>query len=323
LPKSPEADTKKSKSSQSPKSSKQTAGGQAAPPVHGKVAIKRALYDTLTIDNFALAYALKNNVLTVSDLAAETAGGKLGGAATVDLNKTDLAYQGKLAVGSLQLTPVLNIAAPKVAKTVSGVLSLDMNFNGQGTEWEKLRDRLNAEGNVKIQDGRLQNTPMTEAIAKLLDLKEINNLTFKEAGGNFQINNGKARLASQVSGTDVSVDGDGIIGLDGRLDFPMTLHFSPKLSAKLSKRASFTKYLMDEKGETVLHIKVAGTVQSPRPTIDTTGLKKQAEQQIKKEVKKKARSEVERAIQKEITKNKDLAPLEETTKGLLDNIFGK
>jgi uncharacterized protein involved in outer membrane biogenesis len=294
-----------------------------APPVHGKVNIRQAAYNHLAVNSFSLAYTFKNNVLAIRDLTAEVASGNITGQADVDLNHPDLSFKGKLGADSLQLTEILNAFAPKVAKTLSGGVSTSFTFSGKNTEWEKLREALNVDGTLSIKNGHFHNTPMTSAIANLLDLEELNDLSFKESGGTFQVRNGKARLTSSISGSDVSVDGDGFIGLDGTLDFPMTLRFSPKLSAKLKQRASFAKYLTDKKGETTLHLKVKGTVDKPRPSIDTTGLQKQAEEQVKKEIQNKAQEELKRTIEKHLGKDAQTAPLEDAAKKLLEGLFGK
>lgn len=293
------------------------------PPVHGTVSIKQASYNNLAVNSFFLAYTFKNNALAIRDITAEVARGNISGQADVDLNHPDLAYRGKLGADSLQLTEILNAFAPKVAKTLSGGVSTSVTFSGKDTEWEKLREALTVDGTLSIKEGRFHNTPMTSAIANLLDLEELNDLSFKKSGGTFQVKNGRVRLASSVSGSDVSVDGDGFIGLDGTLDFPMTLRFSPKLSSKLKQRASFARYLTDEKGETTLHLKVKGTVDKPRPTIDTPGLQKQAEKQLKQEVQKKAQEELKRTIEKHLGKDTQTAPLEDAAKKLLNDLFGK
>ena len=89
-------------------------------------------------------------------------------------------------------------------------------------------------------------------------------------------------------GNDVfDADAEGIVGLDGSLDLPLTLHLSPVLADKLKSRASFAKYLSDEQGATTLHLKMAGSLKSPRPTLDMKGVQEQLQKSLEKEIFKK------------------------------------
>jgi hypothetical protein len=95
-----------------------------------------------------------------------------------------------------------------------------------------------------------------------------------------------------MTGKHVNAEANGSVGLDGKLNLPVSLHFSPELSERLRKRASVTKYLADQTGEIDISLKLAGTVTRPYPTLDTAGVQKQ----IKETIRKKAMEELGRAF---------------------------
>ena len=71
-----------------------------------------------------------------------------------------------------------------------------------------------------------------------------------------------------MQGDDLDAEAEGFVGLDGSLDLPLTFHLSPALAEKLKSRASFAKYLADDEGGTTLHLKLAGDLKNPQPTLD-------------------------------------------------------
>jgi hypothetical protein len=93
------------------------------------------------------------------------------------------------------------------------------------------------------------------------------------------------------------------VGLDGSLDLPLTFHLSPALADKLKARASFTKYLSDEQGATTLHLKLAGSLKNPRPTLDMKGVKEQLQKSLEKELIKQLDSSGKESSQKTSPEN--------------------
>jgi hypothetical protein len=87
-----------------------------------------------------------------------------------------------------------------------------------------------------------------------------------------------------MQGDNLDAEADGLIGLDGSLDLPLTLHLSPPLAEKLRSRASFAKYLTDDQGGATLHLKLVGNLTSPKPALDMSGAKKQIQKSIQDQI---------------------------------------
>jgi AsmA protein len=251
----------------------------------GSVKVDRALYKGLTANNFSLAFDLAEGILSVKELSAQAYGGKLDSNMNVDLNQPDLVYNGRLGLQSLQAADLSSALAEKLAGMFTGSLQSAVTFKGAGTTWEQISKVLTADGSFTLTNGSIKNTPVSMSIANLLGLQELANIAYENISGTFTIiEGGKVKIKTDLQGADLNAETEGIIGLDGSLDLPLTFHFSPALADKLRSRASFVKYLSDEQGTTTLHLKLAGNLKSPQPTLDMKGVQEQLQKSLQKEV---------------------------------------
>ncbi len=300
-----------------------TAPGAALPPglkAAGEVKIGQTLYKGLVVKDFLLEYGLDKGILFVKDLSTKVADGQVCSKIKVDLNKPGLAYDGQFDVESVKVERLLACLAPGVKDMISGALQSHLTFSGAGTEWPKLRNALIVDGTYGLHDGRVSNTPVTVAVAKLLGLDELNNLSFEDLDGSLHIIKGQVALKTRMTGKDVNAQAKGTVGLDGKLDLPVSLRFSPELSEKLKKRASMAKYLADETGEVEIRLKLTGTVTRPYPTLDAAGV----QERVKETVRKKAVEELGKALSgKEKAKDKDKDSKPGAANELIKGIFGQ
>ena len=251
----------------------------------GTVKVDKAMYKGLSANDFNLAFDLAKGVLTVKELSARAYGGKLDSNMTVDLKQPGLAYDGKLGLQSLQAADFSSALMQKLAGMLTGSLQSGMTFSGAGTTWQQISKVLTADGSFTLTDGGIKGTPVSMSIANLLGLQELNNINYKNISGTFNIvEGGKVKIKTNLTGPDLNAETEGIIGLDGSLDLPLTFHLSPALADKLKSRASFAKYLTDDQGTTTLHLKLAGNLRSPQPTLDMKGVQDQLQKSLEKEV---------------------------------------
>ena len=305
--------------SKSIKKKASSAPGAVLPPglkAAGEINVAKTLYKGLEVNDFLLQYTLNKGVLTVRDFSAGALGGRAIGKMWVDLNKKDLSYKGQFDLDSIKVEGLLESLAGAGSDMISGVLNSHITFSGAGTQWPKLRDALSAEGTFSLNNGRIRNTPVTSAVADLLGIDELRKLSFESLDGSLHLRNGMVLLKSRMSGDDVEVRMNGTVGLDGKLDMPVSLRLSPELSAKFNDRVSVARYITNKKGEAEVHVKLTGMVTRPRPTLDTARVK----EQLKETVRKKAGEMLEEILfgEKE-TEGKETKPdaVEELIKGLI------
>ena len=259
----------------------QKAPAAGIPPglvVHGRFEVVKAVYRGMTIKNFIMQYKLDKGILTIDELRAQTFSGEVLSDLQADLNQPDIIFTGKMGVRSVEITDFGSVLARQLSDTVSGTLNSNVTFAGAGTEWSTIRNVLTADGTFALQNGRFKKTPVTESVATLLGLPELNDLAFEDTSGTFQIvKGGKVILNTRMNSQDIKAQTDGTVTLDGGLDLPVTLRLSKELTDRLTSRASVAKYLVDEQGETVLKLKLTGTTSKPRPVLDTAVVQKAVE----------------------------------------------
>ena len=261
-------------------------GEPAVPPqleASGKMQIGETTYKGLQVKDVSLTYSLKKGVLSIQDLMAQVAQGKVKGNFNADLNKPQPPHQGELSLKDIAINPLLAALFPKGQGVITGTLQAHVTSQGKGFQWEVLRKNLTASGDYTLQNGQFMNFKPVNALATLLNLNELKKLNFQEMGGNFRIAQGKILLKSSLKGDDVKAQSQGQVGLDGSLNLPVLLQLSPKLGEKLRSRVKFARYLETKEGWTTVPLKLTGTWSSPLPTLDTSLAKKVLKKSLKGE----------------------------------------
>lgn len=293
--------------------------GPNLPPdlrAEGKVQVAKAIYNNLIVQNFLLHYTLEKGLFTITDLTAQAAEGTIRGERIViDLTQPGLGYSGSLQINGMQIATIVQAVAPKSPEVMGGKLQTSLDFEGKGTSWLDIQQALTVNGTYALQESWLRHTELTKTVASLVGLQELNNLSFTAAAGSLRLKKGDVLLKSGFTGEQLGLETQGIIGLDGRLNLPVTLKLSPLLSEKLRQRVAVAKYLAEEGGETVLKLTITGTVKQPRPVLDQAAVREQTE----KAIKNKLFEELDKAIRKKEGDSQKLEPARELLKGL----FGK
>jgi len=261
---------------------------ESLPPglvAQGTVQVDKALYKGLSAKNFKMTFDLAKGILTVREISAQAYGGKVDSNLTVDLNQPDLAYSGKLGLQSVQASDLSSALMQNLKGMFSGSLQSGATFSGSGTSWQQISKVLTADGSFTLTDGSIKGTPVSMSISNLLGLQELSDISYKNISGTFKIvEGGKAKIKTNLDGADLDAEAEGVIGLDGSLDLPLTFHLSPALADKLKSRASFTQYLSDEQGATTLRLKLTGSLKNPKPVLDMQGVQDQLKKSLEKEI---------------------------------------
>jgi AsmA protein len=288
----------------------------------GKIAVDKAVYQEVDINSLLLRYNLVKGILQINELGAAAMGGSLTSSMEIDLNQPELAYKGNLDLSSIQADQLSNFFAKKESDMVSGTLQNSVKFAGSGMKWETIKKTLTADGKFALSDGRIKETPITATVSTLLGIPQLKNISFKDVSGNFRIEGGKVELKSSLNSTDVQAETAGRVGLDGSLDLPLTIKLSPALGSKLGGQAKVTQYLKDSEGNTVLNMKLTGTVSKPTPTLDMGSVQKQVGETIKNKLLEKL-APTERNTSEGTTEESGGDSTQQPVNRLLKGILGK
>ncbi|MBN2808819.1 MAG: hypothetical protein JXR80_04930 [Deltaproteobacteria bacterium] len=271
----------------------------------GKVQIKEAVYENYKVENFALEYQYQDALLTISDLRGGVAGGSFAAAATVKpfLERPD--FQGNFSFAELKLAALMAMAAPALQDNLSGVGQGKFQFSGRGSDAVTLKKSLSLAGDYGLSQGAVNNLPLTQTLAQLLGLPELEHLKVDDLTGNIRLKDGQVKLDSSWNGTQLRGQAKGDIGLDGGLDLPLQLVLNRSLSAEMAQRYPWVKEAFNDKQEAAVGLVLAGTLSSPRLRLD----EKKAQEQLQKTLEKKLLDKLGEAAGKNGgTKSKTIKP---------------
>lgn len=257
----------------------------------GKVRIKELTVNQVQVKNIDLQYLLKNNVISLEKLKADIFGGNIHGEFAADISSHEPTFEGKIDAKDIQ-TPEIMKYLKKPAEYLSGDLSAYLVLLGSGKEWPTIKKTLDGEGQFSLVDGGLHNTPITTALATLLGIAELRDLNIGKFYGDITIQQGQVRMDADLDSEDIEAQMQGTVGLDGDVNLPIKLRLSREHSASLQNKAGFTSYLADDDGRTTLHLKLKGSVQEPKLSLSSAGVRKQ----VGKVLEKKIAAEISRAI---------------------------
>jgi AsmA protein len=254
--------------------------------VNGSIELGRTVYRGLQVENFDCRYRLEKNIFTIDKLTGRFAGGAFNQTARVDLRKPGLAYQTKLDLTGIQADPLVSALFPRAAGTTFGNLNLKASLEGAGTLTETLRRNLSGTGELLLADGRLTGSDLLQGLAQFLKVEELRTLEFEKASGNFTVRDGRVQITSNITGSNVTLQPRGSVGLDGSLDISLNTSLAPELTNKIDI-GGISRFLTDDKGWGQLPIRVAGTMDSPRFALDTAAVQEKAKGELQKKLQEK------------------------------------
>lgn len=286
---------------------------------HGQISLSEVHRGKLALKNLNLNYTFADNVLEVTDLNAGLFGGSLSGKAGLQLGRPAPAFRGQLKADKLQMAAAME-ALGKPKGYLAGELSADFSGRGAGSGWPAIRTSLDGQGRFSVVKGGLASSPISQALATLLGIPELNNLRFDKLTGTVQVAGGRAALDCSLFSKLLDMQTQGNAGLDGSLDLPLVLQLSPEYSRRLQGKASFTRYLADPSGRTTLNLKLKGTVDHPNLSLSSEG----AGKQLKSALGKKAGEELSRSLSKKLggLDSQNQQAVGETAAQLLNKLLG-
>jgi uncharacterized protein involved in outer membrane biogenesis len=258
---------------------------------HGQIAVGNLTHGKLALQKLNLNYAFKDRQLAFNEINFEVFGGKVTGQLQADISRPVPDFQGKIKVGNLRMAEAM-ASLDKPAGYLDGELSAELAFQGDGHSWPVIRKTLDGDGEFSLIKGGLADSPYSRALANILEIPELNDLSFDELAGVVKIAEGRIALLCTMTSAEFDLQAKGRAGLDGSFDLPLTIQLSPENSQRLQEKSKYAGYLTDQSGRTTLNLKLTGTVGQPQLALDSSG----TGQQVKTILEKEASEELSRAI---------------------------
>jgi len=300
-----------------PKSSTVPAGGTPGPgpvnlplSVSGAVNVKNAAFKGLALSGVSLRYRLSENVLHIENLKGNTAGGSFLDNARINLRARGFSYSTRLALRGVRIEKIVPVFAPKAAGSISGILSLQANLTGSGTNPAVMKRNLAGSGDFEVQNGRFAGSGFMSELARFLGSEELRIVRFSSYVGTYRIKNGQVLLDSSLTGSDVRMKPKGRIGFDKSLDMTIDTRIAPRITARVAG-GTVGSFITDEQGWGILPLKATGTIGSPRFSLSGKDIGRRVGEKLGETLRKKLEKDSGTGQTKE-------APgLEDTIRGIL------
>lgn len=184
----------------------------------------------IKLANTTLDFRMKDRQV-VSTFNAQPYQGNLNSEIEVDLNSKNPAYLAEINLNDIDLKLLIKDLDLK-KKNISGYLSAQGNFHGFGTNLETLK----GQAWVEVLEGNLWEIPLLGEFSNILNIPQLNKITFKQGHGNFTLTNKQIVTKDLVLlSKEMALSAQGSLDFERRIDITVSTSFDPEFL----KRASF------------------------------------------------------------------------------------
>jgi hypothetical protein len=291
--------------------SKKSGGKPAAPSgailpgfdVAADVTIDKFVTDKFTFTSAHGALGISNGIVDLKSFTVNAFDGSIQTKGTLDLrDPKKRPFNLQLGIKDVASNAMLS-KFTSFGNYLFGKLTMNTTLAGDLNDTLGLDARtLSGDGLAKILEGKLSGFPVTQKLAEFTGAGQLREINFNDWSNSFAIANGRCTvkdLKINAGATALSIDGSQ--GLDGSLDYALTVRLPADASSKISLPgvgAELVQFFKDKDGRLTLPFHVGGTTGSPAITLNTAA----AEELAKKGLKDKLQNTVEEGLKKLLKK---------------------
>ncbi|MCF6178126.1 MAG: AsmA family protein [Geopsychrobacter sp.] len=288
-------------------------------PVNGRfnLTLKQLLYHGLLLEQVKGLALLKDGRLQIDSLTANTVEGQVVLTAVAELEQSALPIQGTFKADNLNLSRLTDALLPEGQGSISGNLSTQGQFRSLAMAVDPLAS-LMSQGSFDLRDGEIKGSPLLKGLSNFLTNPELELVGFSRFQGRYELKKGQGKIDALLESRRVSFAPKGEFTLAGKLNMTLATRLAPSVMAKAGIGGKGAQLLTDDKGWTLLPLKIKGSYSQPRFSLDSKGVKKQ--------LKKTVVRELGRQLQKQLGGKGDQPEnqqLEELLRGTLNKLFGQ
>lgn len=198
----------------------------------GTIAIaKTSLREGLCVEDFAAPFAFKKSSIAVAPIDARLAQGNIRGSATLRPTEGLPAFTLDLLFDKINLTGLLTqFGEDQTAQRTGG--TLEGNLDLYGTAGQK--KTIDGVGQLRLRDGRMEQISLLQAIGKVLQIEELNDVELRNAQLDLRAAEGKVFIDSLVmESINMALTANGTSEWDGKLNLAAHLAVDAKISHQL------------------------------------------------------------------------------------------
>jgi hypothetical protein len=199
----------------------------------------------------------------------------------------DFAARYSYARGSVTINPVSMGITGGSGTQIAGMVKAGLRFSlasGSGAA-DSIKRSLAGTASVDLSRCEVKKSKITDAIALFTGIKEIANPRFDKVNFLFTIGNQRVDLRGLMSSALLNLDPAGSVGFDKKIDITTDLKVAPSLAGGLTPSA-IAAYVKDEKGWTVIPLRITGTTEKPSVGFNKAKMIKGVEKGIKQQIEK-------------------------------------
>ena len=277
-----------------------SASGKTAFPLPAVEIDANADIGTLTMEKFEFtnlrgAFHVADGVVTMKNLSLGAFGGTVVSNGSLNLTRPERpAFDLSLNLNSVDASALLSHFT-SFGGRLSGALTTTTTLKGALNDTLGLvPDALQGGGKVGVKNGALKGVKVNQSLASQLKLPDLENIQFKDWTNDYTVQNGRLVLKDlTITASTGQYVINGSQGLDGSLDYRMTLYLPPGAATNLNI-AGFAgeavNLFKDQNGRLKLDFNIGGTMDDPKVQLDTDAARKKGEDLAKQKLQNTAKS---------------------------------
>jgi AsmA protein len=263
--------------------------------VKGSLDIGKLKISGITSEKIHVTLKAADGLVKLSPMSANLYDGQYNGNVTLDARSNALKLAIDEKITGVQAGPLLNDLSGDAP--ISGTATASAKLTGAGSNVDQIKATLTGSGNFAFTDGALKGINIGESIRKakaalkgesLPQSNEPVETDFASLSGSFKATNGL------ISNQDLALMSPLLrVSGAGNANLPTeAIDYALKVSIVETSKGQGGKDLADLKGLTI-PVKISGTFQSPKPSVDLASL---FEQKAKDEAKQKIKEKLDEKL---------------------------
>jgi hypothetical protein len=249
------------------------------PEGNGKLTSRSGSVADLDYKDLSAAYAIAGRKITISDMAAQTLGGRVTGGGTITTGEQSMAFDIHAKASDVNLTDLFDALPGDVQRSLNGRANLDISVSGSGSEWNNIKQTLSGDGLAELINGEIIDWNIAKSFFDEIDqfaganivTQQIKakypkvftgpNTSFEDLKSDFVIKDGAILARNlQLKHNDYAINGKGSLNFGGGLNVQATFVASKALTSDLIAQYNAVKYLADAQGRIEVPLELTGTL---------------------------------------------------------------
>lgn len=297
--------------------------------LQGKLKIDSALVKKIDIKNMRADLSLVNNIVRLSGFSLQTFNGSLNGDMKIDLSSKERKMDGELHLKNIDLNATLSTLS-SYKDILYGNLFSDITVSASGEDADRIKNTLTGSGLISLKDGKINTFSALNQLLNISNIsserfKKLSETKFKEIKMSAKIEKGRVYTKElTLTSQEFNAKMDGSFGFDSTLDYKGEATLSKETSDNILSESKSSKFgitelggiLKDEYGRIVVPFILAGTIRSPKFSLDMATAKEKAKKAVQKRVQEEINKEIKKKLESEKAKE-----LEQKGKEKLKKLF--